>query len=81
MCKISLKSIQLLPLCARVKKTGFRVFFLFTYPSIYPSFATPTGPIFSVILTLNGSYDVFLQPLVPFVGSDEIAPDLGGQIP
>ena len=68
------------------EKTRFRVgFFLFTYPSIrrsvYPFFATPTGHIFSAILTLNGSYDVFLQPLVPFGGRDEMAPHLGVQIP
>ena len=64
------------------EKTRFRVgFFLFTYRSVYPFFATPTGHIFGAILTLNGSYDVFLQPLVPFGGRDEIAPHLGGQIP
>ena len=64
------------------EKTRFRVgFFLFTYPSIYPFFITPTGHIFSAILTLDGSYDVFLQPLVPFGGRDETAPHLGGQIP
>ena len=56
------------------EKTRFRVGFLFTYPSIYPFFITPTGHIFSAILTLNGSYDVFLQPLVPFGGRDDIAP-------
>ena len=33
-------------------------------------------PLFSVILTLNGSYDVFLQPLVPFGGRDEIEPPI-----
>jgi len=49
--------------------------------SIYPFFITPTGHIFSAILTLNDSNDVFLQPLVPFGGRDEIAPHLGGQIP
>jgi len=64
------------------EKTRYRVgFFLLTYLSIYPFFATPRGHIFSAILTLNGSYDVFLQPLVPFGGRDEIAPHLGGQIP
>ena len=41
----------------------------------------PTGYIFSAILTLHGSYNVFLQPLVPFEGRDEIAPYLGGHIP
>ena len=55
--------------------------FLFTYPSIYPYLATPIGHISSDILTLHGSYDVFLQPLVPFGGHDEIAPHLGSQIP
>jgi len=54
---------------------------LFAYPSIYPFFITPTGHIFSSSLTLNGSNDAFLQPLVPFVGRDEIAPHLGCQIP
>jgi len=53
----------------------------FVYISIYLFFATPTGHIFSVILTLNGSYDMFLQPLVPFGGCNETAPHLGGQIP
>ena len=62
------------------EKMRFRVGF-FVYISVYPFFATPTGHIFSAILTLNGSYDVFLQPLVPFGGRDEIAPHLGGQIP
>jgi len=33
---------------------------------IYPFFTTPTGHIFSAISTLSGSYDVFLQLLVPF---------------
>ena len=63
------------------EKTRFRVGFFFVYISVYPFFATPTGHIFGAILTLNGSYDVFLQPLVPFGGRDEIAPHLGGQIP
>ena len=65
------------------EKTRFRVgfFCLHIRRSVYPFFATPTGHIFSAILTLNGSYDVFLQPLVPFRGRDEIAPHLGGQIP
>jgi len=49
--------------------------------SIYLIFTKPTGHIFSAILTLNSSYDVFLQPLVPFEGRDEMAPHLGGQIP
>jgi len=49
--------------------------------SVYLFFATPTGRIFSAILTLNGSYDVFLQPLVPFGGRDEIAPHLGIKSP
>ena len=84
MCKIWLKSIQPLPLCACVKKHGF-VWVFFVYisvdRSVYPFFATPTGHILSAILTLNGSYDVFLQPLVPFGGRDEMAPHLGGQIP
>ena len=52
------------------EKRGFAWGFLFTYPSIrrsvYPFFATSTGHIFSALLTLNGSYDVFLHPLVPF---------------
>ena len=84
------------------EKRGLGVGFLFTYPSIYPFFITPTGHIFSAILTLsamshlrfcratltrdsvarqnrrcdmalNGSHDVFLQPLMPFGGCDEIA--------
>ena len=66
------------------EKTRFRVGFfvcLHIRLSIYPFFITPTGHIFSAILTLNSSYDVFLQPLVPFGGRDEIAPHLGGQIP
>jgi len=58
-----------------VKKRGFAWVFLFIYPPIYPSFTTPTGHIFSAILTLklNGSCDVFLQPLGPFGGREEIA--------
>ena len=62
------------------EKTRFRVGFFCLHirlsvdRSVYPFFATPTGHIFSAILTLNGSYDVFLQPLVPFGGRDEIAP-------
>jgi len=54
------------------EKKGIRVgFFLFTDPSIYllsiyPFFTTLKGHIFSAILTLNGSDDVFLQPLVRF---------------
>ena len=65
------------------EKTRVRVFFdnVSIDTSVYSFFATPTGHIFSAILTLNGSYDVFLQPLVPFGGRDEIAPHLGGQIP
>ena len=64
------------------EKTRYRVgFFLFTYRSVYPFFATPTGRIFSAILTPDGSYDVFPQPLVPFGGRVNIAPHLGGQIP
>ena len=64
------------------EKTRFRVgFFLLTYLSIYPFFATPTGRIFSAILTLNGSYDVFLQPLVPFGGRVNIAPIYGVKSP
>jgi len=63
-------------LCMR-EETRFRVGF-FVYISVYPFFSTPTDHIFSTILTLNGSYDVFLQPLVPFVCRDEIAPHLGG---
>ena len=54
------------------EKTRFRVgFFVYisVYPSIYPFFITPTGHIFSAILTLTGSNDVFLQPLVRFGGS------------
>ena len=47
----------------------------------YPFFATPTGRIFSAIVTLNGPYDVFLQPFVPFGGCVNIVPHLGGQIP
>jgi len=79
-------------LCIR-EKTGFCVVFFCLHPSVYlsiclsvcmsvclsvyPFFATPTGHIFSAILTLTGSNDVFLQPLVPFGGRDEIAPHLG----
>ena len=36
------------------EKTRFRVGF-FVYISVYPFFATPTGHIFSAILTLNGT--------------------------
>ena len=63
------------------EKTRYRMGFFFVSISIYPFFATPTGRIFSVILTLDGSYDVFPQPLVPFGGRVNIAPHLGGQIP
>ena len=65
------------------EKTRFPVgfFCLHIRRSVYPFFSTPTGHIFSAILTLNGSYDVFLQPLVPFGGRDEIAPHLGGSNP
>ena len=65
------------------EKTRFRVgfFCLHIRLSIYPFFATPTRRTFSAILTLNGSYDVFPQPLVPFGGRVNIAPHLGGQIP
>jgi len=38
------------------EKTGYHVDFFFV--NVYPFFATPTGHIFSVILTLNGSYEV-----------------------
>jgi len=66
----------------REKNAVSRVFFcIHIYLSIYPLFDTPAGHIFSAILTLNGSYDVFLQPLVPFGSCDEIAPHLGDQIP
>jgi len=44
------------------------------YLSIYPFFATPTGRIFSAILTFDGSYDVFLQPSVPFGGRVKTTP-------
>ena len=65
-----------------MKKRGFVwVFCLHIRRSVYPFFATPTGQIFSAILTLSVSYDVLLQPLVPFGGRDEIALHLGGQIP
>jgi len=50
------------------EKTRCRLGFLLTYLSIYPFFATPPGRIFSAILTLDDSYDVFPQPLVPFGG-------------
>jgi len=50
----------------REKNAVSRGFFcLHIRRSVYPFFATPTGQIFSAILTLNSSYDVFLQPLVP----------------
>ena len=62
------------------EKTQYRVGF-FVNISIYPFCATPTGCIFSAIFMLNGSYDMFLQPLVPFGGRINIAPHLGGQIP
>ena len=39
-----------------------------------------TGHILRAILTLSGLNDVFLQPLVPFLGLSEIAPRLGDQI-
>ena len=65
-----------------VYKSVYLSIYLSIYLSrpIYP-FITPTGHIFSAISTLDGSYDVFLQLLVPFGGRDEIAPHLGGQIP
>jgi len=50
------------------EKTRCRVgfFCLHIYLSINPFFNVPTGYIFSAILMLNGSYDMFLQPLMPF---------------
>ena len=71
------------------EKTRFRVgFFVYVYICIYLSIylyirSLPRlqATFFSAILMLNGSYDVFLQPLVSFGGRDEIAPHLGGQIP
>ena len=64
------------------EKRGFAwVFCLHIRLSIYPYFTTPTGHIFSATLTFNGSYEVFLQPLVPFRGHDEIAPHLGVKSP
>jgi len=66
------------------EKRRFRVgfFCLHIRLSIYPSVLHYAyRPHFSAILTLNGSYDVFLQPLVPFGGHDEIAPILGSNPP
>ena len=80
MCKIWLNRFSRCRSAHAWKKRGF-VWVFFVYISVYPFFATPTGHIFSAILTLNGSYDVFLQPLVPFGSRDEIAPHLEGQIP
>ena len=84
MCKIWLKSIQPLRICACVKKTRFRVDF-FINISVYLSvclsvclsvsfFVAATGHSFGAILTLNGSNDVISQPLVPFGGHINIAP-------
>ena len=61
------------------EKTRFRVGF-FVYISVYRSiylsirFSSHLQITISAILMLNGSYDVFLQPLVPFGDRDEIAP-------
>ena len=60
MCKIWLKSIQPLPLCACVKKRGLAwVFFVYISirRSVYPFFATPTGHIFSAILKGHSGAD------------------------
>jgi len=51
------------------EKTRVRVFLLTYLSFLRHAYRSH----FRAILTLNGSYDVFLQPLVPFVGRDEIA--------
>jgi len=48
------------------------VFLLTLSRPTYLFFATPTGRIFSA--TLNGSYDMLLQPLVPVWGRVKITP-------
>ena len=65
----------------RYEKTRFVWIFLLTYLSIYLSvylsvrfFVGATGHSFGPILTVNGSNDVILQPLVPFGGHINIAP-------
>jgi len=67
------------------EKTRLRVVFLFTYLlylRIYISVLRHAyRPHFSVILTLNGSYDVFLQPLASFGVHDEIAQFSGSNPP
>jgi len=57
------------------KKTSLGVGFLWTYLSVLRH--AYTAHILKTILTLSGSYEVFLQPLVSFGGRDEIAPTLG----
>ena len=52
--------------------------FLFTYLSVLRH---AYRPHFSAILTLNGSYDVFLQPLASFGVHDEIAQFSGSNPP
>jgi len=67
------------------EKHHFAWVFLLTYLSIDRSIRLSVlrhayRSHFRAILTLNGSNDVFLQPVVPFGGRDQIAPNLGGQI-
>jgi len=73
---VAQKSIQPLPLSACVKKTCVRVFFFVNISrSIRLSVLRHAyRSHFSDILTLNGSYDAFLQPLLTFGGHDEILP-------
>jgi len=70
-----------MPLCACVKKTPFRMGF-FVNILIHRSIRLSVlRHAYRAILKLNGSNDVFLEPLLPLGGRDEIAPHLGGQIP
>jgi len=73
-----------LRMCEKVKN-GFGRGFLLTYlPGIYYIYRSVLRHTyrshFRAILTLSGSNDVFLQPLVILGGRDEIPPHLRGQI-
>jgi len=66
------------------EKHDFVWIFLLTYLSIYlsvRSFVGATGHSFGAILTVNGSKDLILQPLVPFGGHINITAYKGSQIP
>ena len=60
----------------REKKTGFGLGFFANISILHH--VKYTAHIFRVIWTLNGSNDLFPQPLVPSGSGDEIAPQLGG---